>query len=353
MTRLRGTRTERGITSLLVAILAVVLVGCLAFVSDLGFAYANQRRIQNGSDAAALAVGRKIAVTATATDTCATIQTTYNGSTTRSIASDIFAKNVGAGAALASGTAGFQVTCETVGTNDQTVVVKVAGQQNSPSFLGGIFGRASVPVGKAARAIVGPVGTVVGLRPFAICRVTAESVQNTPGATFVVPIDNSNQGCGASAGNWAMLDFNGGSNNSGDMQTWIGTGYDGPISNAPPVVIQGDPGFNVNSAETEMNFMMTQSSVVLPVYSSVTGTGANSQYTITGFLSVIPCRYKINSKSGPVTPNAACAALPASPPSDFIQLVFSSYIPVGSLNLACKFNDNTCDNGPRTAVLAD
>ena len=40
MRRLRGTtRTERGITSLLVAILAVVLFGCLAFVSDLGFAY--------------------------------------------------------------------------------------------------------------------------------------------------------------------------------------------------------------------------------------------------------------------------------------------------------------------------
>jgi Flp pilus assembly protein TadG len=353
VSRQSGSRTERGVTSLLVAVLAIVLFGCLAFVSDFGFAYSNQRRIQNGSDAAALAVGRKIAATATATDTCATIVTSFNGSPTRTIASGIFAKNVGAGAALASGSAGFQVTCETVGTNDQTVVVKVAGQQNSPSFLGGIFGRTSVPVGKTARVIVGPVGTVVGLRPFAICRLTAESVQNTPGATFVVPIDNSDQGCGSSAGNWAMLDFNGGNNNSGDMQTWIGTGYDGPISNAPPVVIQGDPGFNVNSAEAEMNLMMAQSSVVLPVYSSVTGSGQGSQYTITGFLSVIPCRYKINNKSGPTTANAACAALPASPPSEYIQLVFSSYIPVGSLNLTCKLNDNTCDNGPRTAVLAD
>src|SRR6476620_10601203 len=106
MRRLRGTRTERGITSLLVAILAVVLFGCLAFVSDLGFAYANQRRIQTGADAAALAVGRKIAATAGPTDTCTTVSTNFNNATTRAIATSVFAQNVGAGAQLATGATG-------------------------------------------------------------------------------------------------------------------------------------------------------------------------------------------------------------------------------------------------------
>jgi hypothetical protein len=270
----------------------------------------------------------------------------------RNAASALFAKNA-PGGALASGTAGFDITCETVGTNTETLVVKVAAQQDSPTFLGGFLGRSSVPLSQSARVIVGPLGTAVGLRPFAICRVTAEQVQNAPGTTFVVPVDNNDHGCGSSAGNWALLDFNGGNNANGTLAGWIANGYDGPISDSPPVVIPGDPGFNVNATQTEMDQMMAQSSVVLPVYSSVSGTGQNSSFTITGFLSVVPCRYKINNKSGPSVPNAACGPLPANPPNDYIQLVFSSFIPVGSLNINCKLNDNSCDNGPRTAVLAD
>ncbi len=340
---------------MLTAILAVVLLSIMAFVSDFGFAYANQRRIQSGADAAALAVSKKIAVESLASDDCTLVRTKFNTALSRSYALGVFRKSAATTASLATGTSGFEVSCETVGGSSGTAVVKVKGEQDSPSFLGGLFGVSKVPVAQQARAIVAPLGSALEVRPFAICRVFAEAVQNAPGTTFVVPITNADTGCGSASGNWSMLDFDGGSNPTGDVKSWILNGYDEELSLASPLTIDGDPGFNVNAATSEMNSMMALGDIVLPVYTSVTGNGSNAKYTISGFLSVTPCRYQINSKSGPApgSVNAACGALPVSLPSDYIQLRYSAFIPVGSLNLKCKLADSSCDHGPRSVTLAD
>lgn len=355
MTIAQRRRDERGVTAVLTAIMAVVLLSIMAFVSDFGFAYANQRRIQNGADAAALAVGKKIAAESLSVDDCTLVRTKFNTALSRSYALSVFRQSADTTAALATGATGFDVSCETVAGTSGTAVVKVRGEQDSPSFLGGLFGVTKVPVAQQARAIVAPVGGAVGLRPFAICRVFAEAIQNAPSTTFVVPITNADTGCGSASGNWAMLDFNGGSNPTGDMKSWILNGYDQELSVASPLTLAGDPGFNVNAATTEMDAMMTLNDIVLPVYTSVTGSGNNTQYTISGFLAVTPCRYSINNKSGPApaSVNPLCGALPLTPPSDYLQVRYSGYIPVGSLNLKCKLADNACDHGPRAVTLAD
>jgi Flp pilus assembly protein TadG len=345
-------RDERGVTALLTALLAVALVGVLAFVSDFGTAYANQRGLQNGADAAALAVGRKIAVGSGPADTCATAATAYNTAAMRTLASNVFAKNATAGAALAATTSGFQVDCETVGTNTATLVVKVAGAQASPSFFGSIFGQTSVPVSRNARAIVGPMGTVVGLRPFAICDKAADYIAATPGSVFTYSFDNADLGCSYAAGNWGVLDFDGGSNPTGDIINWILNGYNGPIVDSPPIYLNGDPGApNPGTFQSAMDTMMTLGDIVLPVFSNVTGTGNSSQFQISGFISVTPCGWKFNNKSGT---NPACFVTPTAPvPNDYLQMKFSEFIPIGQLNLTCKLGDDTCDDGPRAATLAD
>jgi Flp pilus assembly protein TadG len=341
--------------AILVALMALALIGVLAFVTDLGMAYANQRRVQNGADAAALAVGHKIAVAAGIGDNCASITTAYNNALTRSYANDAYQRNVAPDASLAAGPAGFKVSCETVGTNPSTVVVRVQGQQASPSFFGGILGRSSVPVTRSASVIVGPLGTVVGLRPFAICEAVADLVRATPGTTFVVPVTQADAGCGTAPGNWAMMDFDGGNNSTGDSATWTATGYPYPVQTDPPLLINGDPGFNVNAIQSEMDTMFAIDDIVLPVYNSVIGTGNNSQFNIVGFISVTPCRYKINSKTGPAIAavNPGCAALPASPPSDYLQLKYSDYVPIGDVSLTCALGNDLCDDGPRSTELAD
>jgi hypothetical protein len=101
--------------------------------------------------------------------------------------------------------------------------------------------------------------------------------------------------------------------------------------------------------------MFALDDIALPVYNSVTGNGNNSEYNIVGFISVTPCRYKINNKTGPAPGdvNPGCAALPATVPSDYLQLKYSSYVPIGDVSLTCAFGNNVCDNGPRGVTLAD
>ena len=100
-----------------------------------------------------------------------------------------------------------------------------------------------------------------------------------------------------------------------------------------------------------MNAMMTLNDIVLPVFDNVSGSGNNSQFRISGFISVTPCGWKFNNKNGS---NPACFVAPSAPvPSDYLQLKFSKYIPVGDLNLTCALGTDACDDGPRGANLAD
>ena len=54
-------RSERGATAVLVGILLVPLVGCLAIALDVGALYVERGQLQNGADAAALAVAQECA----------------------------------------------------------------------------------------------------------------------------------------------------------------------------------------------------------------------------------------------------------------------------------------------------
>ena len=484
-------RSERGASAVLVAMLSIGLMGALAFVTDFGFAYANERRLQNGADAAALAVGRKIAATAPAGASCAVLETTFEASAqTRADASAVFASNVGGGASLDSGSSGFDLSCEP--QHNGLLTVTVVGRQDSPTFLGGIFGEDEITVVQRSRVLVGALGSAVGLRPFAICASVAANVRNNPGSTFVVEVTNQfssggsgstptpgtpatstptasptpapsppasstatpsapgnpgqpgnpgkpanasmgglgagggaraavaltnatvldvsytgsmsngngggtsgggggggggtsgggggnsggggggnsggggggtsgggNSGsgtCGAAAGNWSLLDFDGGNNSQVDTRKWIEKGYEKPLDLTTDPSIPGNPGLGVNSASTELDVMFSERDVVLPVYSPLSGNGANATYRITGFLSVTPCHYRINNQSGPGSANTGCPALDfqdATLPDDFIHLKFSAFIPIGSLNLDCSLGDVTCDEGIRTATLAD
>jgi len=352
VTRTPRRRDERGAAAILVALLAVSLIGAMAFVSDFGFAYVNQRRVQTGSDAAALAVARKIAAGAPGTANCATIAGSWQNAAQRSYAASILGKNALPTAGLDTATAGFSVSCEQVGSNNQTLVVKVKGVQASPTFLGGLFGSSKIDVSAQAKAIVAPLGTVVGLRPFALCQAAANLVNAQPGTLITYGFDNSDAGCGFAPGNWGVLDFNGGSNPTGEIADWILHGYGEPVSVVSPVYVPGNPGApNPGALDSEMDQMMTLGEIVLPVFDNISGSGNNSQFRITGFVSVKPCGWKFNNKSGN---DPSCFVPPTSPvPDNYLQIKLAKFIPVGSLNLACKLGNSACDNGPRGVALAD
>src|SRR5699024_6096255 len=57
----RGQR-ERGATAIVVALLMTAILGCTGLAVDLGASYAKHTQLQNGADAAALALAQEYAV---------------------------------------------------------------------------------------------------------------------------------------------------------------------------------------------------------------------------------------------------------------------------------------------------
>lgn len=84
---IRDDDDERGAVAVLVALLLVVLLGFAALAVDVGMLYSEKAQVQNGSDAAALAVAQK----------CAANTSDPNCSTTSQIAIDMANKNANDG----------------------------------------------------------------------------------------------------------------------------------------------------------------------------------------------------------------------------------------------------------------
>ncbi|HSN05775.1 MAG TPA: pilus assembly protein TadG-related protein, partial [Candidatus Angelobacter sp.] len=70
-------RGDRGAVAILVAIMAVLLVGMAAFAVDFGMAYANKTSLQKAADAAALAVAGRIIKLSAPTDDCTAVHDAY------------------------------------------------------------------------------------------------------------------------------------------------------------------------------------------------------------------------------------------------------------------------------------
>ncbi|MDQ3486040.1 MAG: Tad domain-containing protein [Actinomycetota bacterium] len=321
----------------MVALSTVVLVSLLAFVTDFGHAYTNKQRMQVGVDAAALAVAQKIALEAPGTSTCAAM--TAMEAEMRPVAEAYLADN-----APESTMDEFSVSCASQG-----LVVEVSATQDSPVFFGQVMGVDDIDLAQAAKSVVGPAGSVIGLRPFAICQADADKLKAAPDTVHTISFDNADLGCGYAPGNWGVLDFDGGSNPTGEVAEWIQNGYSGSISAAPPNFIPGNPGApNPGALDSEMDSILGEE-IIVPVFDRLTGTGANSQFRIVGFIGIETCGWKFNNRDG----RAPCYVAPSPTPDNYLQVRYKRFIPIGELNLSCPLGTAACDNGLRLFALAE
>lgn len=348
----RSTQSEQGAVAIMVAILSVALIGVLAFVTDIGMAYANKRILQNGADAAVLAVGNELIKTSRPNETCAEMAT-REGSV-QGIASSYLEDNAQGSAVSLDG---YSLDCEPMG-----LVVSATATKQSPAFFGGIFGSGDIPLAQSAKAIVGPAGAVVGVRPIAICSARAALLLASPTTTMTFDVDNVDQGCGSAAGNWGLLDLDGGSNPTGDLEKWIGSGSPDQISSAPGTWLHGNPGIPRPGALAPAMDSILGKIVILPVFDQMRGSGQGSEFQVTGFISVRMCAYKFNNQKGDDTyvagddidASGSCwskDSVPVPEPKNYFQVKFRKYIPMGELNTACVLG-SSCD-GIRLAKLAD
>ena len=284
--QLTGRRTQRsdhGAVALLAALLSVVLFGVAAFAVDLGYAYAEQRKVQNGVDAGALASGRKIAAGALKSDTCATLKAAYTDGVVQAAAQTPFDSN-----APKAQISGATVTCEVVaGSTVPQLVVTVDGTEETPTFFAGLFGFDTLEVNRRARVIVGNA-LPYGLRPFGLCEGDAVKMSTEVAGvyepyTVVFPSpsdakDEDNWGCGSASGNAGLLDLNAGGGGRGAASTgcegikgWIECGFNGILPN--PSSIPGQSGGFGGGLDTAMATLEGKE-FALPVYKTVTGSGS-------------------------------------------------------------------------------
>ncbi len=338
-------RQEDGAVAVMVALMTTMLIGIMAFVTDFGMAYANKAAVQNGADAAALAVARQVTSTASPTINCTGLALASAADPSlRALAEQYFANNSPRGGTLAPGTAGLSFSCTSVG-----FTVAVTGTQDSPAFFGQIYGASKIPITQSAKAVVGPAKEVTGLRPFAVCQMDA-SLMSATGLNYTISFDNADAGCGYAPGNWGILDFDGGSNPTGDTADWILNGYSGSVSTASPSYIDGDPGApGPGALDSEMDAILGID-ITLPVFDDVTGSGNNTKFRITGFVTATMCGWKFNNKSG----HAACfTTVPHPVPKNYLQVMYKNFVPIGQVSTTCQLGNVTCDNGVRLYQLAE
>lgn len=191
-------RDERGVTAVIVALLAVVMLGIGAFSIDLGLSYASTRQLQTASDAAALAAAN-VFKKSPGTSCSAVLAAGSTGA--RAAADAIRLENRPASTRLA-----YDASCGT----DGSITVTYRSQGTTPRFFGQFWGRTTdYTSDRTATAKVKTLTGGTGIRPYAICASQIPATAAATGAVFKISLPASgNAVCpgAGSSGNWWTVD---------------------------------------------------------------------------------------------------------------------------------------------------
>lgn len=253
-----GRRSDRGAASALVALALLPITAVTAVGVDAGRVFVERQRIQTAAEAGALAV-----------------------------ASQWFRTGVACGAEggrLVAANAGDEAseTCATSGTRFGGIVT-VAATKDVDAMFDSIVGRSTSVVASTASVRIGPADAVSGLRPTALCEHSpaieawrASGFSTTQQFTVGITGD-----CGGVPGNWGVLDFDGGSNPTTDLQRWIDQGWSGTVRVGQE--FSGDPG--IPSPALRMDSVIGRV-ISVPVYDRVRYEGSNSIYRVSSFVTM-------------------------------------------------------------------
>lgn len=137
---------DRGVSAVLVALLAVVLFGTAAIVIDLGIVYEERRQLQNGADAAALAIGWECVQEGQPSTNCPEDGTLVLGSTADTYLTGYASANARDGAAEVLATSEVNLGAEDGGW----IQVDLESEVPLTPFFGGLLGQGPTTVRASA-----------------------------------------------------------------------------------------------------------------------------------------------------------------------------------------------------------
>ncbi|MDQ4501869.1 pilus assembly protein TadG-related protein [Sinomonas sp. ASV322] len=265
-----GAHRERGAVAVITVLLLVVLLAAAALAVDGGMLYAEKAKLQSAADAAALAVAQK----------CAASVVDPQCSAASTLATSLTQSNVTAGQA---GIAGLTVNTAAGTVTASTQPLQPGQQPGSVAlFFAQALGISSATVGATAQAAWGSPSKGLAVFPltFSVCQV--QGLVNGPVQLLV------DHGLGANA---SCLYGPSGQVVPGGFG-WLvqDPGKCGATINIAQSEAGSNPGSNPpqNCGQVLQQWITTIQSgqtqiVLLPVFTSVTGTGSSAVYTLIGF----------------------------------------------------------------------
>jgi Flp pilus assembly protein TadG len=322
-------KNRKGAISVLAAILAIVLVGMVAFSVDIGYVLSAKEELQRSADATALAACWEYAQRVSSGST-STVAATYargtaiqyaglNEVTNSPMTLDANSSNDPAGDIVFGYISDFSNSAsafQTSGTNYNAVKVRLHKDENAngevPYFFARVFGmEGQVLHAEATAGIVRDIkgfqvpsdGGNVDLLPFALDIDTWQNLVNgsgddnysfdpetgemQSGSDGWVEVNLFPQGTG-SPGNRGTVDFGSSSNSTADLANQILHGvspadmayHGGTIEFGPDgkLYLNGDTGISAGMKD-ELATILGKPRVI-PVFESVSGNGNNATFTI-------------------------------------------------------------------------
>jgi len=183
--------------------------------------------------------------------------------------------------------------CSTAGSR-YSGVVTVAASKDVAALFGSVIGRESTTVESTASVQVRPVGGMNGLRPTALCQDSPALVawRNSGFSSSQIFSVDFTGTCGDIPGNWGVLDFDGGSNRTPDLQSWINSGYPGMVSVGQE--FNGDPG--IPSPALQMDSVVGKT-VTVPVFDRSRLQGSTSVFHVSSFVQMEVIAVQLNGSA--------------------------------------------------------
>jgi hypothetical protein len=341
-------RDEGGAVAVLVAILAVFLIGLSAFTVDLGSAYVSNRNLQKAADAGALAAAQALTQFP---GTCDAIRSNSAAVTAAHQAAINVAKKNYPDASWTEDSTKWGVKCD---PKLKVVLVTFGNSGTTTTQFAGMFGGAKKVTTKRDAEATVDVSPFAGqsVRPLALCSAQVQVVPQPAGYPFI-RIDTPKNSvklppsCPAKTGggNWWVVDCP--DEDPGEStESQIEFGCKNPVSVIPgqedtltagelTVVIEGecapkddsdtclsgDTG-NIDSGQVAAKWELlvkNETVAIFPVFcavpqcsaSTIEGTGTNAVYPVFKMVSAVVCGFHFSKTERYVSHTGQCAGMPS------------------------------------------
>lgn len=261
--RRHGSRTDAGSVTALAAIAMIPLVLGLAIVVDSGRIWAERTALQN-------------AVEVTAAAAASTWIRTSNVCPPEVVAR-----------LSVDDASPTNHSCSTTG-NSRNGTITVEASDATSLFFADLLQRSTSTISASTTARIGSASSLLGVWPIALCeRHPSLLAWRDSGfsltSSFPIGLQSGPDSCGGNVGgNWGLLDFNGGSNSTGETIAWVTNGYEENLQVGD--VVQGSPGGLTSSIGIESRI---GNPILIALFDQALASGNNATYRISGFARAI------------------------------------------------------------------